>query len=439
MVDSESYVRRQVSRRDILKLGALASAGLASAPLLAACGAGGGSASTTSTAASSTAVQSSSTEATSTAAASSSSAMMSSGGGTSAATSGSALPPGAPIGPGLSTKKTLAPFEFGGSAGEVPDIPKRIAWANSSDAAFFQQITDSIQQAAKDRNIDFITAIANGDSAKNIEQINTFLQRGIGALCIQPIDANAQAVVMKKALETGAAVFSLVTPPSTNQAVADQYKVGNTQGLAAAKYITGKLGGNANVVYFNNDSIEVLKARHQGVLDGLKTAGAGVKVVVDVQPSAITQDAGFKSMNTILQAHPDVNVILGGDTYCLGAFSALQAAGKVTDSMYIAGIDGDDQALAAVRKGGAYKASFAFAYPLMGYAWGQFAADWFEGKPIAQVMQLNAIELSSSESIDKYSADMKAVAKIWKDPSTYLTMLGSISYGTRDQYINYAA
>ena len=134
-----------------------------------------------------------------------------------------------------------------------------------------------------------------------------------------------------------------------------------------------------------------------------------------------------------------MNVILGGDTYCLGALSALKAAGKVTDKMYISGIDGDDQALAEVRKGGAYKASFAFAYPLMGYAWGQFAGDWIEGKPIPQVMQFNAIELSSGETIDAFQAAMKSVRDTWKKSETYFTMLGSISYSTRDQYINYAA
>lgn len=183
----------------------------------------------------------------------------------------------------------------------------------------------------------------------------------------------------------------------------------------------------------------MLKARHQGVLDGLKTAGPGVKIIADVQPPALTQDGGFKAMNTILQAHPDVNVILGGDTFCLGALSALQAAGKDRPEMYLSGIDGDEQALAEVRKSGAYKASFAFAYLLMGYAWGQFAADWLEGKPIPQVMQFNAIELNSAETIDKYRADMKAVAETWQNAGTYFTLLGSIRYQERDQFINYAA
>lgn len=387
---------RSFARRDLLRLTAYTGAGLAlGAPLLSACSVEDGS------------------------------------------SSGDSGPK--PVGNGLTEKQSLAPFDFNAPAGEAPDLPKRIAWANTSDAEFFLQITRAIELAATERGLEFITAIANDDSAKNVEQIETFLQRGIGALCIQPLDANAQAPLMKRAIEAGAAVLSLVTPPSTSQVVADQYKVGNAQGLAAAKYITEKLGGKANVVYFNLDTIEVLKARHQGVLDGVKTAGSGVKIVADVQPDAITQDGGFKAMNTILQANPDVNVVLGGDTFCLGALSALQAAGKERPEMYLAGIDGDEQALAEIRKGGAYKASFAFAYPLMGYAWGQFAADWLAGKPIPQVMQFNAIELNSAETIDRYQADMAAVAQTWKNASTYFTMLGSIRYADRGQFINYAA
>ncbi|WP_326828819.1 sugar ABC transporter substrate-binding protein [Streptosporangium sp. NBC_01810] len=393
----------QFNRRDLLRLSVITGAGLTvGAPLLSACSVDSGSGSGSKQSAGSGATQKA-------------------------------------IGNGITEKKKLAPFQFGAPAGEKPSIPKRIAWANTSDAEFFLQITRSIELAATARGLEFVTAIANDDSAKNVEQIETFLQRGIGALCIQPLDANAQAPLMKRAIEAGAAVMSLVTPPSTSQAVADQYKVGNTQGLAAAKYITEKLGGKANAVYFNIDTIEVLKARHQGVLDGLKTAGPGVKIIADVQPPALTQDGGFKAMNTILQAHPDVNVILGGDTFCLGALSALQAAGKDRPEMYLSGIDGDEQALAEVRKSGAYKASFAFAYPLMGYAWGQFAADWLEGKPIPQVMQFNAIELNSAETIDKYRADMKAVAETWQNAGTYFTLLGSIRYQERDQFINYAA
>jgi ribose transport system substrate-binding protein len=334
---------------------------------------------------------------------------------------------------------TLEPFVPSDEVGEVPDLPRRIAWANTSNAEFFLAITNAIQLAAEDRGLEFITAIANDDSAKNIEQINTFLQRGIAALCIQPLDANAQAPLMQQAIDEGIAVLSLVTPPSTTQAVADQYKVGYTQGLAAAKWITENLDGKAKVHYFNIDTIEVLIARHQGVIDGVKTAGEGVEIVSDVNAGAITNEAGFNTMNTVLQAHPDINVILGGDTLVLGALAAIEAAGKAGEKIYMSGIDGDAEALNKIREGGPYKASFAFAYPMMGYAWGQYAADWLEGKSIPQVMQFNAIELNSPETIDEFEAAMANVRETWKSADKYFTNLGSISYATRDQYLRVAA
>ena len=334
--------------------------------------------------------------------------------------------------------KNLEPFVASDTVGEIPDLPRRIAWANTSDAEFFLAITNAIQLAAEDRDLEFITAIANDDSAKNIEQISTFLQRGIAALCIQPLDANAQAPLMQQAIDSGVAVLSLVTPPSTNQVVADQYKVGNTQGLAAAKWITENLDGKAKVHYFNIDTIEVLIARHQGVLDGLKTAGEGVEIVSDIQAEAITNEAGFNTMNTVLQAHPDINVILGGDTLVLGALAAIEAAGRAGENLYLSGIDGDAQALAKIREGGAYKASFAFAYPMMGYAWGQYAADWVEGKAIPLLQQFNAIELNSAETIDEFEAAMINVRETWTNADKYFTNFGSISYETRSEYLRVA-
>ena len=244
---------------------------------------------------------------------------------------------------------------------------------------------------------------------------------------------------MQQAIDQGIAVLSLVTPPSTTQAVADQYKVGYTQGLAAAKWITENADGKAKVHYYNIDTIEVLIARHQGVLDGVKTAGEGVEIVSDVNAGAITNEAGFNTMNTVLQAHPDINVILGGDTLVLGALAAVEAAGKAGENIYMSGIDGDAEALKKIRDGGPYKASFAFAYPMMGYAWGQYAADWIEGKEIPMVMQFNAIELNSAETIDEFEAAMGNVQETWQDAAKYFTNLGNISYETRQNYIRVSA
>jgi ribose transport system substrate-binding protein len=343
------------------------------------------------------------------------------------------------VGMSVTKLSQLAPFQPSSTVGAKPGLPKRIAWANSSNAEFFIELGDSIEAAAHDRGLQYVTAIANNDSATNISQINSFMQTGIAALCIQPIDAAAQAIVMRQAINQGIDVMSLVTPPSTIQAVADQYAVGYAQGVAAAKWVKQELGGKAQVIIFNLDTITVLIARDQGVRDGLKTGGPGIQIVEDIETPQETEQSAEQTMSTILQAHPDVNVILGtaGDTYSMGALSALRSAGTDTSKMYLSGINGDSDALAEIEKGGPYKASFAFAYNLMGYAWGQFAADWLAGKQVPQVMVFNAIALDSASAINAFNKAMspQGVRSSYLQTSKYMKLLGNISYETRNKFL----
>jgi len=356
---------------------------------------------------------------------------------TLAATSGTAMAASIGNGMAVTSLSSLAPFKPSSAMGPAPNVPKRIAWANASNAQFFLALGDSIHAAAKDRGWDYVTAIANNNSATNINQINSFMQVGIGALCIQPISAAAQAIVMKKAIQQGICVEALVTPPSIVQAVANQYAVGHAQGLAAAKWITKNLGGKAKVLMLNHQSIQVLIPRYQGVREGVLSAGSGVEIVANIENPALTVQGAEQITATELQAHPDINVVLGGDTDSLGALAAFRSANKDMSKIYLSGIDGNADALTEIAKGGPYKASFAFAYNLMGYAFGQFAADWGEGKSIPQVMVFTPIQLDSKKSIDAFNQAMSlsSISKSFKNSSVYMTLLGSINYGTIGRYI----
>ena len=118
-----------------------------------------------------------------------------------------------------------------------------------------------------------------------------------------------------------------------------------------------------------------------------------------------------------------------------GAFKpAGVAGGQLRADMFI-----ETLADAVAKGGGPYKASFAFAYNLMGYAWGQFAADWLEGKSIPKVMSFTPIELNSASAIKKFQSDMKNVTKTWNQKNRYMNFYGNIDYSTRKQYITYAA
>ena len=102
-------------------------------------------------------------------------------------------------------------------------------------------------------------------------------------------------------------------------------------------------------------------------------------------------------------------------------------------------IDGEPAAIAEIKRGGPYKASVSLASPVFGYAMGQHAADWLEGKSIPQAMDILPTALSLA-NIAQYEADLADPGSVYKDPArrdAYLRMYGNICYDTRGQYVNF--
>lgn len=339
-----------------------------------------------------------------------------------------------PIGDGIAQPTPLAPFEASASVGEKPpDLPRRLALAMDNDREFAQAIRAGLEAATEDYDFEFVSANASGDSARNIQQLEQFQTQGVGALFVNPIDPAAQAPVMKRAIEEGAAVLSIALPPSTTQVNADQYAVGKALGDDAAEYIESELGGEASVVILNQDSVEPVQPRFEAIREAIGRV-PGAKVVADVEPAQTAKDSAFETMNTILQKNPDVDVVLGADSVVLGALAALEAANKADPRQYLGGIDGEAEALAKIRAGSPYKATVSLAPQMFAYAMGKSGADWLDGKAIPQAIDITPLLLDSPEAIEDYEADTRDPGSVYLD---YLTLLGNISYETRGDYLAY--
>lgn len=332
---------------------------------------------------------------------------------------------------------TLKPFDPNIPAGAKPsNLPQVVAFANQSDAGFFLDFQNGVKSAVTAQGWQFLSANAAGDASKNLTQVNTFLQRGIGFLLTAPVGANL-GPAQTSALNKGIGVFSFLSGPALSVASADQYNIGYTQGKDAADFIKANMNGQANVVYINaNELSPVLIPRDKGAIAGLQSGGAGVKVVAD-QFNTPGVDTGNKLMSQILQAHPDVNVVLGDDESVLGALSAFRTAGKLSQLKYMSGVNGSKDALAVIAAGDTpYKTDYSFGYGPLGYTWGQMAIDYSQGKSIPMVVDVNPIALSSKSDIDKFEQDTSNPAGA--DLTKYLKLLGNISYATRGEYVNYS-
>ena len=342
--------------------------------------------------------------------------------------------------PGITKPTVFAPFNSKAPAcSPPPGLAKVLAFAQDNEREFMQGVDHGLAAAAKDRGLEYRRALANNDAAKEVEQVQLFLASKVGGIVVAQVDPASLSHSLQEVMWAGAYVGTIVPPPATSLLNAPQYLTGKTLGDAAVKYINEKLGGKANVVILTHDSIEFLAPRFTALRDALKGL-PGVTIVADISPNPVNKEGGFATMSTILQAHPDVDVVLGADTVVLGALAALEAAGKARPDQFLGGIDGEPEAVSEIKKGtGPYKASVALASPVFAYAMGQHAADWLEGKSIPQAMNVLPIALTS-ENMAQYEVDVADPAAVYKDLArreVYLKMYGNICYDTRDQYVNF--
>ena len=342
--------------------------------------------------------------------------------------------------PGLTVPTVLPAHDPKAPACQPPRGLKRsLVFAQDNERQFMNGVSRGLSLAAKDRGLDYGVALAGNDAARQIEQVDGLRAAAVGAVVSAPVDAPSLARSLQQLIWSGAYVGAVVPPPATEILNAPQYLTGRVLGDAAAAHIRTRLGGKAKVVLLTHDSLQFLAPRFTAMRDALKGM-PGVAIVADISPPTVNEEGGRATMRTILLAHPTIDVVLGADTVVLGALAALRETGKARPEQFLGGIDGEPQAVAEIKKGnGPYKASVSLASTVFGYAMGQHASDWLEGKSIPQAMDILPIALSQ-ENMAKYEADLADPGGVYADPArrdTYLRMYGNICYDTRDRYLNF--
>lgn len=314
-----------------------------------------------------------------------------------------------------------------------------LAFVQENEREFLQGVDYGLALAAKDRGLAYRKVLAENDAARAVEGIQSFLAAKVGALVATSSDPAIVSHSLQEVIWSGAFVGTIVPPPATLLLNAPQYATGKALTDAAIAHINAKLGGKATVALLTQDTMQFLTPRFEAMRQGLGRL-PGVEIVADIAPSPVNKRSGFDTMNTILLAVPDIDVVLGGDAVVLGALEALRVAGKDRPDQFLGGIDGEPEAVSEIKKGDSpFKASIALSSPVFGYAMGRYAADWLEGKSIPQAMDILPIALTR-DNIARYEADLADPAAVYADPlrrSAYLKMYGNTCFDTRDQYVNF--
>lgn len=341
---------------------------------------------------------------------------------------------------GITRRQVFPAFNPGAPLCNPPaNLKKMLAYVQENERDFLQGVDYGLFLAAEHRGLAYRRILAQNDVTKAISEVQALVAANAGAIVGTSSDPAAFGPALQEAIWSGAYVGTIVPPPATLLLNAPQYRTGKVLTDAAIEHIRVNLGGKAKVVLLTQDSMEFLAPRFTAMRDGLN-AIPGVTIVADIAPRPVTEEGGFATMQTILIANPNVDVVLGGDAVVLGALKALRATGNDRPNQFLGGIDGEPEAVSEISKPNSpYKASISLSSPVFGYAMGEFAADWLEGKSIPQAMNILPIALTRA-NLPQYQADLVDPASVYSDPvrrNAYLQMYGNICYDSRDQYVNF--
>ncbi|MEV0720183.1 D-ribose ABC transporter substrate-binding protein [Asanoa sp. NPDC050611] len=220
----------------------------------------------------------------------------------------------------------------------------------SPDNVFFKAEQDAAAAQAKQLGYETLVLSHDDDPTKQSQEIDTAISRKAAAIILDNAGADASVAAIQRAKDAGVPTFLIDREINKTGVAVAQIVSNNAQGAGLggqefAKLMGGK-GEYAELTGKPTDTNAGVRSQgYHGVLDQY----ADMKMVAQ-QSANWDQAEALTKTQTILQAHPNIKgIIAGNDTMALGAFAAVQAAGK---KIIVVGFDGSPDVVSSILKDG---------------------------------------------------------------------------------------
>jgi ABC-type sugar transport system substrate-binding protein len=244
---------------------------------------------------------------------------------------------------------------------------------------------------------------SQNNTALESDHFENIIVAGFDAILFNSTDADGSIANVQKAKDAGIPVFcmdreinSLNT--ATSQILSDSY----SGAVAIGKYFTQALNKKGNYVEIlglvgDNNTWARSKGFHS-VVDNYK----GFKMVAQ-QSADFDQNKAMEVMESILQAHPNIDgVFCGNDGMALGAYQALLSAGKA-DKVKVFGFDGAEDVITSI--GENKVAATGMQFPkVMAETAAEYADEYIKGRRDFPQKVPVAVELVTAKNIKDYIA-----------------------------------
>lgn len=200
----------------------------------------------------------------------------------------------------------------------------------------------------------------NNDNQKQIDQVNSFIAKGVDVLIVVPADSSAIVPAFAAAESAGVPAICVGIRAACDNYIyigSEDYEAGHLQG----EYMAEVLPENAQILYCAGTAgLQNAADRRQGFKAALEEAGRTDVVILADQDGDYVKDEAMRICDAWIQTYNDGQggvtfdaIVAANDQMALGCMEALKGAGVLTSAgeVLISGVDGTDDAIKAVSEG----------------------------------------------------------------------------------------
>ncbi|MDD1782781.1 ABC transporter substrate-binding protein [Enterovibrio sp. ZSDZ35] len=259
---------------------------------------------------------------------------------------------------------SFATLTFAATAGDLPPLEKKdtykVGFAQmESNNPWRIAETQSFRDTAEQCNWDIVITDAAGSAAKQVADIDSMIAQGVDVIFLPPREEKPLLPAVMKAFAAGIPTFLVDRSVDKNVARPGEHYVAFLgsdfvdQGKRAAEWAVANFKGDKGVIIELEGTTGSSPAndRRKGFDDVI--AKQDNMTIVASQSGDFARDKGRQVMETLLQSHPDVNIVYAhNDEMAIGAIQALELAGrKPGQDVMVVSIDGTRDALQAIIDG----------------------------------------------------------------------------------------
>jgi ribose transport system substrate-binding protein len=258
--------------------------------------------------------------------------------------------------------------------------------------------------AAQVRTLGYDSKIfdSQNNTALETEHFENALASGYDAILFNPTDADGSVANVKRAKDANVPVFCMDREVNTTDGATSQILSDNYSGcVALAKYFVqtmNKKGKYVELLGLVNDNNTWNRSKgFHSVVDNYPNLQ-----MVAQQSAEFDRNKAMEVLESILQAHPDIDAVFcGNDAMASGAYQALAAAGKTNVKVY--GFDGAEDVIESIRNGKIEATGMQFPQLIAEHA-AIFADEYFKGKRDFAEKVPVAVELVTKKNVENYLA-----------------------------------